>query len=145
MTLPRNNTCPQFIWLAGDFATGSRWAKNRPSVSIASLPLRKCRVSLNRGWGDSKVYMSLQIALLSRQDWEKRTPSGHSVIHLCCFPVSFLPNVATFLHLKKREGEKKLWSGKSWMYSVTIYIHIICLREISSMEEGKRNYLFYGL
>lgn len=43
----------------------------------------------------------------------KENSSGHSVIHLCCFPVSFLPNVATFLHLKKREGKKKLWSGKS--------------------------------
>lgn len=145
MTLPRNNACPQFIWLAGDFATGSRWAKNRPSVSIASLPLRKCRVSLNRGWGDSKVYMSLQIALLSRQDWEKRE------LHLAILSSTY----AVFLYLFyltwppfytwRREGEKKLWSGKSWMYSVTIYIHIICLREISSMEEGKRNYLFYGL
>ena len=144
MTLPRNNTCPQFISLAGDFATGSRWAKNRPSVSVASLPLRKCRVSLNRGWGDSKVYMSLQIAQQAGLRKE-RTPSGHSVIHPCGFPVSFLPNVATFLHLKKREGEKKLWSGKSWMYLVTVYIHFICLREISSMEEWKRNYLFYRL
>lgn len=37
---------------------------------------------------------------------KERTPSGHSVIHLCCFPVSFLPNMATFLHLKKRRGKK---------------------------------------
>lgn len=37
---------------------------------------------------------------------QERTPAGHPVFHPRCFPVSFLPNVATFLHLKKREAEK---------------------------------------